>query len=104
MNIKSSNIGLHFDNSYARLPDVMLSRLNPMPVKKPELIILNKQLSEDLGLNFDKLTNEKISSFFTGNSLPKESEPIAQAYAGHQFGYFTMLLQCCRRISGKFTL
>jgi len=86
-----SNVGWHFDNSYARLPENMLSRLAPAPVRKPNLIILNHALSKKLGLDFSTLTDEHIASIFAGNLLPKGSEPIAQAYAGHQFGHFTML-------------
>ena len=69
----------------------MLSRFAPVPVKKPNLIILNHTLSNELGLNFAALNNEKIALMFAGNELPKGSEPIAQAYAGHQFGHFTIL-------------
>ncbi len=86
-----SKVGWHFDNSYARLPEKMLSRLAPAQVRKPKLIILNHTLSKELGLDFSTLTDEHIASIFAGNLLPKGSEPIAQAYAGHQFGYFTML-------------
>ena len=86
-----SKIGWHFDNSYARLSETMLSRLAPIPVQKPKLIILNHTLSKELGLDFSTLGDEHIASIFAGNLLPNGSEPIAQAYAGHQFGYFTML-------------
>ena len=86
-----SKIGWYFDNSYTRLPEIMLSRLDPIPVETPELIILNNSLSKDLGLDFSTLTDENIALMFAGNLLPQGSEPIAQAYAGHQFGYFTML-------------
>ena len=86
-----AKIGWHFDNTYARLPEIMLSRLNPVPVKKPKLIILNHDLSRELGLNFSVINNNNLSSIFAGNLLPQESECIAQAYAGHQFGYFTIL-------------
>jgi len=86
-----SKIGWHFDNSYARLPEMMLSRLAPVPVQMPKLIILNHTLSKNLGLDFSTLTDEHIASIFAGNLLPQGSESIAQAYAGHQFGHFTML-------------
>ena len=86
-----SKIGWRFDNSYARLPEIMLTRLAPAPVPIPKLIILNHSLSKDLGLNFSTITDQNIASIFAGNLLPKGSETIAQAYAGHQFGYFTML-------------
>ena len=88
---KISKIGWNFDNSYARMPEMMLSRLAPIPVQMPKLIILNHALSKELGLDFSTLAEEYIASIFAGNLLPKGSEPIAQAYAGHQFGYFTML-------------
>jgi len=86
-----SKIGWRFDNSYARLPKIMLSKLAPIPVKKPKLIILNHQLSKELGLNFYSIDEKHISSMFAGNLLPPGSQSIAQAYAGHQFGYFTNL-------------
>ena len=88
---KISDMGWRFDNSYARLPEMMLERLAPAPVKLPELIILNNKLSEELGLELSSITEENIASMFAGNTLPQGSEPIAQAYAGHQFGHFTML-------------
>ena len=86
-----SNIGWQFDNSYARLPELMMSRVKPVKVHSPKLIILNQKLSKELGLNFSSLKDRDIASLFAGNSLPQGSETIAQAYAGHQFGHFTML-------------
>ena len=84
-------IGWHFDNTYSRLPKVMSSQLNPIPVENPKLTIFNHGFSKELGLDFSSLNNNQIASIFSGNLLPKESKCIAQAYAGHQFGYFTML-------------
>ena len=84
-------IGWKFDNSYSRLSDIMLTKLSPVPVKIPKLIILNQNLCSEIGLDFSKLDDEKIAEIFAGNILPSGSEPIAQAYAGHQFGHFTML-------------
>ena len=84
-------IGWCFDNTYSKLPDSFKENISPVPVKKPELIILNKDLAKELNLNFSNLDNKKISGLFSGNSLPQGSESIAQAYAGHQFGHFTML-------------
>ena len=84
-------IGWCFDNTYFRLPEAFKENINPVPVKKPELIILNKDLAQRLNLNFSGLNNKEISELFSGNSLPPESDSIAQAYAGHQFGHFTML-------------
>ena len=84
-------IGWCFDNSYSRLPDPFKEKIGPVPVKNPELVILNKNLSKELNLDFSNLDNKKISELFSGNSLPPGSNSIAQAYAGHQFGHFTML-------------
>ena len=84
-------IGWCFDNTYSKLPDPFKEEITPIPVKNPELIILNKNLSRELNLDFSNLDNKKISELFSGNSLPPGSNSIAQAYAGHQFGHFTML-------------
>ncbi len=84
-------IGWCFDNTYSRLPEAFKENINPIPVKKPELIILNNDLAEKLNLNFSNLNDKEISELFAGNSLPPKSNSIAQAYAGHQFGHFTML-------------
>ena len=85
------SIGWRFDNTYARLFDSMLTKINPIPVKKPEIIIMNNNLSKYLGLDFSNVGNDQLGLIFSGNLLPKNSECIAQAYAGHQFGYFTIL-------------
>ena len=86
-----NKIGWRFDNSYTSLPKVMLTQLSPVPVKSPKLIILNHALSKELGLNFSSISNEDLASMFAGNILPEGSQSFAQAYAGHQFGHFTML-------------
>jgi len=91
MNKVFSKIGWRFDNTYSKLPDTMLSKLTPIPVKAPEVIILNNSLSKTLGLDFSNTNNENLASIFSGNLLPEGSDAIAQAYAGHQFGHFTML-------------
>ena len=84
-------IGWCFDNSYHKLSNTFKQDINPIPVKKPELVLLNKKLAENLNLDFTNLDNREISKLFSGNSLPDGSNSIAQAYAGHQFGHFTML-------------
>ena len=86
-----SKIGWRFDNTYARLPKIMLSKLSPIPVKSPKIVVINDEYSKELGLNLSILNNKYLASLLAGNLLPDGSEPIAQAYAGHQFGYFTML-------------
>ncbi|GAA0178379.1 YdiU family protein [Clostridium sediminicola] len=84
-------LGWNFDNSYARLPKPLFSTINLNPVSSPKLIILNDPLASSLGLNVQALKSNDGVAVFSGNELPEESLPIAQAYAGHQFGYFTML-------------
>ena len=84
-------IGWRFDNTYSKLPDPFISNISPIPVKSPELIILNDNLGKQLGLNFSLISKKELSNLFSGNSLPEGSKSIAQAYAGHQFGHFTML-------------
>jgi uncharacterized protein YdiU (UPF0061 family) len=84
-------IGWHFDNTYSKLSNTFKEYIKPTPVHDPELVILNKQLAEDLNLDFSKTKDKDLSSIFSGNSLPDGSNTIAQAYAGHQFGHFTML-------------
>ena len=86
-----NKIGWKFDNTYTGLPESMLTKLSPTPVKSPELVIINKDLSKELGLDFSKINKEQLSSMFSGNILPSGTETIAQAYAGHQFGHFTIL-------------
>ncbi len=87
----STEIGWKFDNSYARLPKEFFVRVEPSPVRAPALAIVNYRLARELGLNLEQIPEQDVASLFSGNRLPEEAEPIAQAYAGHQFGGFTML-------------
>ncbi|MEM7753430.1 MAG: YdiU family protein [Pseudomonadota bacterium] len=82
------SLDLPFDNSYARLPDRFYARLDPTPVAKPELIVLNRPLAAELGLDADALATEDGIAALAGNALPGGADPLAQAYAGHQFGNF----------------
>jgi uncharacterized protein YdiU (UPF0061 family) len=83
--------GWNFDNSYARLPKSFYSILNPTPVREPKLIILNESLAASLGLNAEVLKKEDSAEMLAGNRIPEGARPLAQAYAGHQFGHYTML-------------
>ena len=85
------NIGFKFENTYAKLPDILATKLVPVPVKKPKLIIFNNRLAKDLGLDVNSVTEDDLTNLFSGNKLPAGSEPLAQAYCGHQFGHFVML-------------
>ena len=91
LNNNTNNIGWYFDNSYSRLPNTFKEDISPIPVNSPEILILNKDLAKDLDLDFSNINNKKLSEIFSGNLLQEGSCPIAQAYAGHQFGHFTML-------------
>ena len=85
------NINWNFDNSYSRLPNAFKENIKPVSVESPELLLLNEKLASELNLNFENITKDELSEIFAGNVLPKGSNSIAQAYAGHQFGHFTML-------------
>jgi|SRR5579871_377847 len=75
-----------FDNSYARLPERFYARLAPTPVAEPRLIRLNVGLARQLGLDTVRLAECESVEMLAGNRLPPGAEPIAMAYAGHQFG------------------
>jgi serine/tyrosine/threonine adenylyltransferase len=77
-----------FDNSYARLPDRFYARLAPTPVSAPRLVKLNRTLALELGLDPQDLTSPEGVAMLAGNRIAPGSEPIALAYAGHQFGNF----------------
>jgi len=83
--------GWNLDNSYACLPKSFFSSLSPTPVSSPKLIILNYPLATSLGLNVQGLQSEDGVAVLAGNRIPEGASPLAQAYAGHQFGYFAML-------------
>tara|TARA_B100001057_G_scaffold382488_1_gene388546 strand:- start:921 stop:2372 length:1452 start_codon:yes stop_codon:yes gene_type:complete len=86
-----NNANWNFDNSYSRLSNTFKEHIEPVAVKNPELVLMNQDLAEELNLDFTKIEKNKLSALFTGNVLPEGSNAIAQAYAGHQFGHFTML-------------
>jgi uncharacterized protein YdiU (UPF0061 family) len=77
-----------FDNSYARLPDYFYSRVNPQPVRQPQLIRLNESLARELQLDIAALRQEQGVATFAGNHIPAQAEPLAMVYTGHQFGHF----------------
>jgi uncharacterized protein YdiU (UPF0061 family) len=77
-----------FENSYARLPERFYARVKPTPVAAPGLVKLNVGLAQNLGLNPDALASVEGVEILAGNRVAEGSEPLAQAYAGHQFGHF----------------
>jgi uncharacterized protein YdiU (UPF0061 family) len=77
-----------FENSYARLPDRFYARVNPTPVAAPRLIKVNVELARNLGLDPEALASARGVDILAGNFVADGSEPLAIAYAGHQFGHF----------------
>ena len=82
--------GFQFDNSYMQLPEIFYQKQSPTKVSKPEIALFNGEYAATLGLNSAAL-KKRGAQFLSGNKLCNTAEPIAQAYAGHQFGYFNML-------------
>ena len=80
-------MGLGFEHSYSALAPRFFSRVDPTPVEKPELVVFNRPLAEELGLEPDVIERQ-AAAMLSGNQLPEDSNPIAMAYAGHQFGSF----------------
>ena len=83
--------GFNFNNTYINLPKAFYTELSPVPVRKPEMVTFNAPLASDMGLDFSGISTDAKAAMFGGNNMPKGAEPLAQAYAGHQFGHFTML-------------
>ncbi len=87
MNVhKKPSVFFPFDNSYARLPPRFFARLLPSPVRAPQLIRLNGALAVHLGLDPEPLSSPEGIAILAGNHVPEGAEPLAMAYAGHQFG------------------
>jgi protein adenylyltransferase len=80
--------GGQFDNSYARLPQRFYVRLNPTPVHNPSIVKFNSALAEELGLDARQWESETGAAVLAGNHVPEWADPLAMAYAGHQFGNF----------------
>lgn len=85
------NCHFRFDTTYTSLPRLFYTQLRPERAPHPRTIIVNEALAESLGLDFSDLTEKEKTALFSGNDLPEGSTPFAQAYAGHQFGHFTLL-------------
>lgn len=85
----TKTLGFRFDNSYRHLDPALFAEVDPVPVSAPRLLLFNADLAGALGL--EAPDPETAAQIFSGNQLLPGSEPIAQAYAGHQFGHATML-------------
>jgi uncharacterized protein YdiU (UPF0061 family) len=79
---------VQFDNSYARLGEKFSSAVLPTPVAAPLLLAFNQPLADELGLDLDGADEARLAQIFSGNVVPQGAEPLAMAYAGHQFGGF----------------
>ena len=77
-----------FTLRYARFPDRLRAPARPAPVERPELVAFNRPLAESLGFDLDAFDPERAAELLSGNALPEGAEPVALAYAGHQFGNF----------------
>lgn len=91
MQQETLNKGWNLENSYAKLPQPFFTSQGAVPVESPKLIIFNRLLASSLGLDVESLDSDEGAQIFAGNMVPEGAEPLAQAYAGHQFGNFNML-------------
>ena len=88
---KADTVGWKFEHSYTTLPQDFFVEQQPIKVSHPKLVLLNEPLLESLGLNKEALNHVAWGDIFSGNRMPLEAHPIAEAYAGHQFGHFAEL-------------
>ncbi|MBT8043789.1 MAG: YdiU family protein, partial [Verrucomicrobiae bacterium] len=79
---------IHFQNTYSKLPEHFFVRQEPCQVPNPTLVRINHQLAADLGIDEQWLQSPDGVAMLAGNLVPEGAEPLAQAYAGHQFGGF----------------
>jgi serine/tyrosine/threonine adenylyltransferase len=83
--------GWRLEHTYTELPPLFYSPAIPTAVREPRLVVLNRPLATTLGLDPETLDRPEGAAIFAGNALPEGGRPIAQAYAGHQYGHFTAL-------------
>src|SRR5436309_3999163 len=86
--LESMTVHFPFQNTYAALPANFFARVAPTPVTAPRLIKLNRRLAVQLGLDPDRLDSPERAEILAGKRIPDGADPIAMAYAGHQFGHF----------------
>ena len=90
-NVSLSDSGWNLQSNYTQISDKLFSELKPDEVTNPRTVIVNYELAKMLGLNLKGISEKDLSNLFSGNQLPNGAKPFAQAYAGHQFGQFTIL-------------
>src|ERR1700686_65979 len=86
--LQAMTVHFPFENTYAALPANFFARVVPTPVASPRLIKLNRPLAIHLGLDPDRLASPEGTEILAGKRIPEGADPIAMAYAGHQFGHF----------------
>jgi len=91
MQTKNNSQTWNFQNSYIELPVKLYTKQLPVSVKNPQIIYFNKSLAKELGLEFLSEREIAVAEYLSGNKIPEGAALISQAYAGHQFGHFTML-------------
>jgi uncharacterized protein YdiU (UPF0061 family) len=97
-----SRLKICLDPTYTTLPSSLFSKLSPTPVSEPKLIIYNQNLADELGLDLGNISEKESTDFLSGNRVPEGTTPFAQAYAGHQFGNFTVLGDGRAIVLGEF--
>ncbi|HEY0982072.1 protein adenylyltransferase SelO [Schlesneria sp.] len=85
------SLGWQFDNTYGQLPELFHVSSRPVKVAAPRVAIVNQKLAAELGLNLANAKPETLAALFSGQVIPTGAQPLAQAYAGHQYAHFTML-------------
>ncbi|MCX6932658.1 MAG: YdiU family protein [Verrucomicrobia bacterium] len=86
-----AQLGWRLEHTYAQLPGALHVAVAPTPVRAPRMLVFNRRLAMELGLEGERLAGPEGAQIFSGNSLPPGASPLAQAYAGHQFGHFATL-------------
>ena len=87
----TSHAMFNFNNSYAKLKEVFFAEVNPSVSENPEFVLFNEDLARALDLDFSSIDSQEIGRLLSGKTIPEGAQPLAMAYAGHQFGHFTML-------------
>jgi serine/tyrosine/threonine adenylyltransferase len=87
----TNKAGFNFNNSYTLLPSVFFKPVLSSTIPNAKAVLINHSLATQMGLQLQHLQDDELSNIFSGNLLPENAMPIAQAYAGHQFGHFNML-------------
>lgn len=87
----ATDLVFHFDNSYTQLPDGLFAKVMPQAAIHPSIALFNHAYANTIGLDTTQIDEEELAAIFSGTKIPVNAAPIAQAYAGHQFGHFNML-------------